>query len=179
MKRTVPRRTADQPVSLRCRRVAPYYRRRLDVGAAVRSRHHQRRLRARSLSFIQSAHRRAPGSRMAAALKLLPVPRSPVCVRGTGETFCAYRPVAARVTRGAGADWSSCLIAPVFSILGLSPGIAQTLFAVERLGRIFAEGRPKSNGLERFAQYGRTLFNDSNGWTRLPRPVLPVSIALM
>jgi len=65
-----------------------------------------------------------------------------------------------RLTRAAGADWVLLPHSAGFLDPWLSPGIAQTLFAVERLGRIFAEGRPKSHGVERFAQYGRTLFNE-------------------
>jgi FADH2 O2-dependent halogenase len=60
----------------------------------------------------------------------------------------------------AGADWALLPHAAGFLDAWLSPGIAQTLFAVERLGRIFAETRAGNQRAARLEAYGRAVLGE-------------------
>jgi tetracycline 7-halogenase / FADH2 O2-dependent halogenase len=65
-----------------------------------------------------------------------------------------------RLSRAAGPDWALLPHAAGFLDAWLSPGIAQTLFAVNRLGRILAEDwrGPRREG--RLAEYGRSVLGE-------------------
>lgn len=65
-----------------------------------------------------------------------------------------------RFTQAAGADWALLPHAAGFLDAWLSPGIAQTLFAVERLGRILAEDWRSPRRAHRLAQYGETVLGE-------------------
>ena len=65
-----------------------------------------------------------------------------------------------RLTRAAGADWALLPHAAGFLDAWLSPGIAQTLFAVERLGRILADDWRSPQREHRLAEYGRSVLNE-------------------
>jgi FADH2 O2-dependent halogenase len=83
--------------------------------------------------------------------------------------FAAAQPVRAftrtgrlqrRLSRAAGADWALLPHAAGFLDAWLSPGIAQTLFAVERLGRILAEDWRTSRQQRELARYGDTVLQE-------------------
>jgi FADH2 O2-dependent halogenase len=86
-----------------------------------------------------------------------------------GRQFAAAEPVRPFVRTGrlqrrwaqaAGAGWALLPHAAGFLDPWLSPGIAQTLFAVDRLGRTFAEdGRGPGRG-RRLAEYGRAVLRE-------------------
>jgi len=65
-----------------------------------------------------------------------------------------------RLTQAAGADWAMLPHAAGFLDAWLSPGIAQTLFAVERLGKILADDWRSPHRAERLAAYGRSVLNE-------------------
>jgi FADH2 O2-dependent halogenase len=65
-----------------------------------------------------------------------------------------------RLSRASGADWALLPHAAGFLDAWLSPGIAQTLFAVERLGRILAEDWRGPHRERRLAQYGGTVLQE-------------------
>lgn len=65
-----------------------------------------------------------------------------------------------RLTRAAGADWALLPHAAGFLDAWLSPGIAQTLYAVERLGRILAEDGRSPHRERRLAEYGRGVLRE-------------------
>ncbi len=65
-----------------------------------------------------------------------------------------------RVAQAAGADWALLPHAAGFLDAWLSPGIAQTLFAVERLGRILAEDWRGPHRERRLGQYGDTVLQE-------------------
>jgi FADH2 O2-dependent halogenase len=65
-----------------------------------------------------------------------------------------------RLTRAAGPDWALLPHAAGFLDAWLSPGIAQTLFAVNRLGRILADERPGPARTRRLAEYGQTVLRE-------------------
>ncbi|MBI2804153.1 MAG: tryptophan 7-halogenase [Planctomycetes bacterium] len=65
-----------------------------------------------------------------------------------------------RFTRAAGSDWALLPHAAGFLDAWLSPGIAQTLFAVERLGRILAEDWHTPNRKRRLLEYGETVLRE-------------------
>jgi FADH2 O2-dependent halogenase len=66
-----------------------------------------------------------------------------------------------RLGLAGGPDWALLPHAAGFLDAWLSPGIAQTLFAVERLGRILAEERPGKRRAERLSMYGRIVLDES------------------
>jgi FADH2 O2-dependent halogenase len=65
-----------------------------------------------------------------------------------------------RLTRAAGADWALLPHAAGFLDAWLSPGIAQTLFAVNRLGGILAEERTERGRERRLREYDRTVLRE-------------------
>jgi tetracycline 7-halogenase / FADH2 O2-dependent halogenase len=65
-----------------------------------------------------------------------------------------------RLSRAAGADWALLPHAVGFLDAWLSPGIAQTLFAVERLGRILAEDWRTPRQERQLAHYGDTVLRE-------------------
>ncbi len=65
-----------------------------------------------------------------------------------------------RLTRAAGADWAMLPHAVGFLDAWLSPGIAQTLFAVNRLARILAEERTEAGRARRLHDYDRTVLRE-------------------
>lgn len=65
-----------------------------------------------------------------------------------------------RLSRAAGDDWALLPHTAGFLDAWLSPGIAQTLFAVERLGRILADRPPAHRRAERLAAYGHCVLNE-------------------
>lgn len=65
-----------------------------------------------------------------------------------------------RLSRAAGADWALLPHAAGFLDAWLSPGIAQTLFAVERLGRILADDWHTPRRQVRLAEYGRRVLDE-------------------
>jgi FADH2 O2-dependent halogenase len=65
-----------------------------------------------------------------------------------------------RLTRAAGADWALLPHAAGFLDAWLSPGIAQTLFAVNRLGRILAEDWRGPGRERRLAEYGAAVLRE-------------------
>lgn len=65
-----------------------------------------------------------------------------------------------RWSRAAGADWAMLPHAAGFLDAWLSPGIAQTLFAVERLGRIMAEDWRSPRREARLVDYGQSVLNE-------------------
>jgi tetracycline 7-halogenase / FADH2 O2-dependent halogenase len=65
-----------------------------------------------------------------------------------------------RWSLAAGPDWALLPHAAGFTDAWLSPGIAQTLFAVERLGRIMADGWHRPDRSLRLADYSRTLLEE-------------------
>jgi FADH2 O2-dependent halogenase len=65
-----------------------------------------------------------------------------------------------RLTRAAGPDWALLPHAAGFLDAWLSPGIAQTLFAVNRLGRILAEDWRGPRRERRLADYGAAVLRE-------------------
>jgi FADH2 O2-dependent halogenase len=65
-----------------------------------------------------------------------------------------------RLTRAAGPDWAMLPHAAGFLDAWLSPGIAQTLFAVDRLGRIFADDFRSPRRAELLTGYGRRVLDE-------------------
>jgi FADH2 O2-dependent halogenase len=65
-----------------------------------------------------------------------------------------------RLSRAAGADWALLPHAAGFLDAWLSPGIAQTLFAVDRLGQILAESWREPRREKRLADYGRSVLDE-------------------
>jgi FADH2 O2-dependent halogenase len=65
-----------------------------------------------------------------------------------------------RFTSAAGADWALLPHAAGFLDAWLSPGIAQTLFAVDRLGRILAEDGRTPRRAARLAAYGNAVLDE-------------------
>ena len=65
-----------------------------------------------------------------------------------------------RLAQAAGADWALLPHAAGFLDAWLSPGIAQTLFAVDRLGRILADDRRGPARAEALAEYGQTVLRE-------------------
>lgn len=65
-----------------------------------------------------------------------------------------------RVTRAAGDDWALLPHTAGFQDAWLSPGIAQTLFAVERLGRILAEERHPAGRARCLEEYSDTVLRE-------------------
>jgi FADH2 O2-dependent halogenase len=65
-----------------------------------------------------------------------------------------------RLAQAAGPDWAMLPHTVGFLDAWLSPGIAQTLFAVNRLGRILAEERPGPKRERRLAQYDRAVLRE-------------------
>jgi tetracycline 7-halogenase / FADH2 O2-dependent halogenase len=65
-----------------------------------------------------------------------------------------------RLTRAAGADWAMLPHTAGFLDAWLSPGIAQTLYAVNRLGRILAEERSGPARERRLNEYGNTVLRE-------------------
>ncbi len=86
-----------------------------------------------------------------------------------GRQFAAAEPVRPfvrtgrlqrRLTRAAGPDWALLPHAAGFLDAWLSPGIAQTLFAVNRLGRILAEDWRGPARARRLDEYGRAVLRE-------------------
>jgi FADH2 O2-dependent halogenase len=65
-----------------------------------------------------------------------------------------------RLARAAGADWAMLPHTAGFLDAWLSPGIAQTLFAVYRLGRILAEERAGPRRARRLHEYGEIVLRE-------------------
>jgi FADH2 O2-dependent halogenase len=65
-----------------------------------------------------------------------------------------------RLSRAAGADWALLPHAAGFLDAWLSPGIAQTLFAVDRLGRILAEDWRGPRRERRLNDHGRSVLRE-------------------
>lgn len=65
-----------------------------------------------------------------------------------------------RLSRAAGPDWAMLSHAAGFLDAWLSPGIAQTLFAVDHLGRILAEDWDRPSRTHRLMEYGQTVLNE-------------------
>ncbi len=65
-----------------------------------------------------------------------------------------------RLSRAAGNDWALLPHSAGFLDPWLSPGIAQTLYAVERLGRIFAEDWRSMRRSQRLADYGASVLRE-------------------
>jgi FADH2 O2-dependent halogenase len=65
-----------------------------------------------------------------------------------------------RLAQAAGADWTLLPHAAGFLDPWLSPGIAQTLFAVDRLGRTIAEDWRGPRRERRLADYGRSVLDE-------------------
>lgn len=65
-----------------------------------------------------------------------------------------------RLSRAAGADWALLPHAAGFLDAWLSPGIAQTLFAVDRLGRILSEHEPGPRRESRLAHYSKSVLGE-------------------
>jgi FADH2 O2-dependent halogenase len=65
-----------------------------------------------------------------------------------------------RLSRAAGADWAMLPHTAGFLDAWLSPGIAQTLFAVNRLGHILAEERTGGGRERRLLEYNRTVLRE-------------------
>ena len=65
-----------------------------------------------------------------------------------------------RWSRAAGTDWAMLPHAAGFLDAWLSPGIAQTLFAVERLGRIIAEDWRTPRRADRLIEYGARVLDE-------------------
>jgi FADH2 O2-dependent halogenase len=65
-----------------------------------------------------------------------------------------------RLPQAAGSDWALLPHAAGFLDAWLSPGIAQTLFAVNRLGRILADERPGPWRERCLAEFGRTVLRE-------------------
>jgi FADH2 O2-dependent halogenase len=86
-----------------------------------------------------------------------------------GRQFAAATPVRPwvrtgrlqrRLAQAAGADWALLPHAAGFLDPWLSPGIAQTLFAVDRLGRTIAEDWRGPRRERRLADYGRSVLDE-------------------
>ncbi len=65
-----------------------------------------------------------------------------------------------RLSLAAGPDWALLPHAAGFLDAWLSPGIAQTLFAVDRLGRMLAEEGRGPGRAQRLGDYGRSVLNE-------------------
>jgi FADH2 O2-dependent halogenase len=65
-----------------------------------------------------------------------------------------------RLSQAAGRNWALLPHAAGFLDAWLSPGIAQTLFAVERLGRILADGWRGPHGEKQLDRYGQTVLRE-------------------
>ncbi len=65
-----------------------------------------------------------------------------------------------RLSQAAGGDWAMLPHTAGFLDAWLSPGIAQTLFAVNRLGRILAEERTDQGRERRLHEYNRTVIRE-------------------
>ncbi|MBN9120170.1 MAG: tryptophan 7-halogenase [Planctomycetes bacterium] len=65
-----------------------------------------------------------------------------------------------RLTQAAGPDWAMLPHTAGFLDAWLSPGIAQTLFAVSRLGYILAEERTERGRERRLLEYNRTVLRE-------------------
>jgi FADH2 O2-dependent halogenase len=65
-----------------------------------------------------------------------------------------------RLARAAGADWAMLPHTAGFLDAWLSPGIAQTLFAVNRLGKILAEERTEHGRERRLHEYNQTVLRE-------------------
>src|SRR5262249_43800367 len=65
-----------------------------------------------------------------------------------------------RLTRAAGADWAPLPHAVRFLDAWLRPGIAQALFAVDRLGRILADDWRGPNRERRLAAYNHDVLSE-------------------
>lgn len=65
-----------------------------------------------------------------------------------------------RLSRASGPDWALLPHAAGFLDAWLSPGIAQTLFAVNRLGRILADESPGPGRERRLEEYGRAVLRE-------------------
>lgn len=65
-----------------------------------------------------------------------------------------------RLSRASGPDWALLPHAAGFLDAWLSPGIAQTLFAVNRLARVLAEERSGPGRDRRLEDYGRTVLRE-------------------
>jgi FADH2 O2-dependent halogenase len=65
-----------------------------------------------------------------------------------------------RLTRAAGLDWAMQPHAAGFLDAWLSPGSAQTLYAVDHLGRILAEERRSPRRARRLAEYGESVLRE-------------------
>lgn len=65
-----------------------------------------------------------------------------------------------RWTRAAGPDWALLPHTAGFTDAWLSPGIALTLFAVERLGKLMADGWQRPDRAVRLADYSWTLLEE-------------------
>lgn len=65
-----------------------------------------------------------------------------------------------RLSRASGPDWALLPHAAGFLDAWLSPGIAQTLFAVDRLGRILAEARRGPDRSRRLTEYGEAVLRE-------------------
>jgi FADH2 O2-dependent halogenase len=65
-----------------------------------------------------------------------------------------------RLSRAAGADWAMLPHTAGFLDAWLSPGIAQTLFAVNRLGLVLAEERTERGRARRLDEYGATVLRE-------------------
>ncbi|OWK38294.1 NAD(P)/FAD-dependent oxidoreductase [Fimbriiglobus ruber] len=65
-----------------------------------------------------------------------------------------------RLSQASGPDWALLPHTAGFLDAWLSPGIAQTLFAVNRLGRILAEDRTGPGRQRRLIEYGRSVLRE-------------------
>lgn len=74
--------------------------------------------------------------------------------------FVSTQRLQRRLSQAAGPDWALLPHTAGFLDAWLSPGIAQTLFAVDRLGRILADGGPGAGRERHLAEYGQSVLRE-------------------
>lgn len=81
--------------------------------------------------------------------------------------FTATGRMQRRLAVAAGADWALLPNAACFTDAWLSPGIAHTLYAVERLARVLADRPPGQFREHRLADYSRSLLREFDAMDRI------------
>ncbi len=101
-----------------------------------------------------------PAAEWARLLSGYPSIGAPIRGRRANSAVARTGRLQRRLTRAAGPDWALLPHAAGFLDAWLSPGIAQTLYAVERLGRILAEDGRSPRRERRLAEYGESVLRE-------------------